>query len=431
MHGLGSIAPASRERLDAAVDQLRTTFGFPAALAMAVGLVAGLGLPAVDHSLQVQVPLFVFSTQDAARSMLGTIATATVSVAGISFSVTVVAFTLSANQLSPRVLRSFRRDLIAQLTLASFLGTFVYCVAVLTRLGASRAEHVPYLSIALAIVLALTSFGLFALFIGHIANMLQPSSVIASIALDARGELSRPYPAGLGSEAGRADRGEAEAEARRRCSASPGRPVRHRGEGFLVVVRVAEIIELAEREDALVRQRTPVGDYVLPGETVAEVWPREDDVAEELADQVGELFQLGSQRTLLQDPGFPIRQLADVALKGLSPGINDPTTVTNALDAMTGCLLRFAEAEAPSPARLGPSGEPRLLVEAPELDRLAVMGFAQPIAFVDADPVVRGRIGELLGTLRLAAVRHGLGHDGIDDLLARTGEIGRAKAGAG
>jgi uncharacterized membrane protein len=419
MEGPRAIWPASRERLDAVVDQLRTTFGFPAALAMAVGLVIGLGLPAVDHWLQIQVPLFVFSTQDAARSMLETVATATVSVAGISFSVTIVAFTLSANQLSPRVLRSFRRDVIAQLTLASFLGTFVYCLAVLARLGASRSEHVPYLSIALAIVLSLTSFGLFALFIGHIVNMLQPSSIIASIAVDSRDELCRPFPAGLGLEPD--DPGQAEAQARSRCSSRPGSPVCHRGEGFLVVVRAAEIIELAEREDALVRQLVPIGAYVLPGERVAEVWPREDHAAEALAEGVGDLFELGSQRTLPQDPGFPIRQLADVALKGLSPGVNDPTTATNALGAMTACLLRFAEAEASSRARVGPSGEPRLLVEVPDLDRLATLGFAQPIAFADADPVVRERIGELLGILRCAARRHGMNHDGIDDLRLRLG----------
>jgi uncharacterized membrane protein len=419
MEGPPAIWPASRERVNAVVDELRTTFGLPAALAMAVGLVVGLGLPAVDHWLQIQVPLFVFSTQDAARSMLEAVATATVSVAGISFSVTIVAFTLSANQLSPRVLRSFRRDVIAQLTLASFLGTFVYCLAVLARLGASRSEHVPYLSIALAIVLALISFGLFALFIGHIVNMLQPSSIIASIAVDSREELYRPFPAGLGQEPD--DPRQAEAEAHSRCSSRPGSRVCHRGEGFLVVVRAAEIVKLADREDALVRQTVAVGAYVLPGEPVAEVWPREDDAAEALAEAVGDLFELGSQRTLPQDPGFPIRQLADVALKGLSPGINDPTTAVNALEAMTACLLRFAEAEASSRARVGASGEPRLLVEVPDLDRLSTLGFAQPIAFADADPVVRERIGELLGALRGAARRHGLPHDGIDDLRVRVG----------
>jgi uncharacterized membrane protein len=319
------------------------------------------------------------------------------------------------------VLRSFRRDLIAQLTLASFLGTFVYCVAVLARLGASRAEHLPYLSIALAILLALTSFGLFALFIGHIASMLQPSSIIGSIALAARDELTRPFPAGLGDEP--SDPGRAEAAARRRRGPRPGSPVRHRGDGFLVVVRVAEIVELAEREDALVRQAVPIGAYLLPGEPVAEVWPREDDAAEELAERVGKLFELGSQRTLPQDPGFTIRQLADVALKGLSPGINDPTTAMNALDAMAACLLRFAESDLPCPVRVGESGEPRLIADVPDLDRLAELGFGQPLEFAGRDRVVRDRIRRLLEKLRGAALRRGHGHERIDALIARGGEL--------
>ena len=131
---------------------------------------------------------------------------------------------------------------------------------------------------------------------------------------------------------------------------------------------------------------------------------------------------------LPQDPGFPIRQLADVALKGLSPGVNDPTTATNALEAMTACLLRFAGSEKAGAVRVGRSGEPRLLVEAPDIDRLTRLGFAQPIEFVGADPVVRERIRRLLGSLRQTALHHGLRHVRIDELLAR--DAGRGGAAA-
>jgi uncharacterized membrane protein len=113
---------------------------------MVAGLVAGFALPSLDAALNVDLPVFAFTTEDAARSLLQTVATATVSVAGLSFSVTVVAFTLASSQLSPRVLRTFRADRLTQATLALLLATFVYCLAVLVRLGSvADGEPVPNL----------------------------------------------------------------------------------------------------------------------------------------------------------------------------------------------------------------------------------------------------------------------------------------------
>ncbi len=411
-----SRAGISRERIAAATDAARATFGFPAGIAMGFGLILGLGLPELDDWLDVSLPLFVFSTQDAARGMLETIATAAMAVAGISISVTIVAFTLSANQLSPRVLRSFRRDLICQLTLAAFLGTFIYCLAALVRLGSLGPDRVPNVSIAVAVLLALLAFGLFATFIGHIANMLQPSTIIASIAADAEPELDRPYPAGIGVEA--EDAAAASSLAERTVSTGVYLPVRSEGDGFLTVVGGDPIVAIAAERDLLVRQRTPVGAYVLPGEVVAEAWIRPGAETEGLTDLLASHFELGRQRTLPQDPGFPIRQLADVALKGLSPGINDPTTASNAIEAMTAALVRFARSPRPSAIRLDDDGVPRFAAEVADLDGLVELGFDQVCVFAESDPTVVARLRDLLSRLRAVAIEQGQPHAAIDRLLA-------------
>ena len=395
----------SRERAAALADLVRATFGFPAAIAMGLGLLVGLGLPEVDDWLDIRVPLFVFSTQDAARSMLETIATATVAVAGISISVTIVAFTLSANQLSPRVLRSFRRDLTSQLTLAAFLGTFIYCIAVLVRLGSLGPDRVPNLSIAIAVVLALCAFALFATFIGHIANMLQPSSVIASIASDARSDFRRPYPSGVGSEPGEERRARAEVE--RFMESRPRSAVLSEEDGFLITVGGEELIALAAECDALVSQQARIGDYVLPGQLLAYVWATSSDDAGEIEQAVASRFELGRQRTLPQDPGFTVRQLADVALKGLSPGINDPTTACNAMEAMTVGLIHFARAQRPAAVRVDGDGVPRLVTLAVDLEELVRLGFTQVAVFAKSDPTVLARLGELLEAISAAAARQG------------------------
>lgn len=399
------VGAGGRDRIARAWDAFRASFGFPSGLAMVAGLALGLGLPEVDGALGIDLPVLSFESQSSARSLLETIGTTTVAVAGLAFSVTVVAFTLASSQLSPRVLRNFRRDRLSQITLALFLGTFIYCLALLVRLGISGdGAEPPNLSITLAVVLAFVSFATFAGFVAHIVGMLQPSSVIDGIRADGVDAVSDRYPSGRGEpddEAGAMDR------ARSAAAETRPRPVEAGSSGYLDLVDLDRLIASAEEFDGLVLQRAPVGRYVLPGETLAEIRADSDEAADELESHVRDAFHLARQRTTVQDVAFPVRQLADIALKGLSPGINDPTTAVNALEAMAVVLIRHAEAERPSPVRVGEDGQPRLIAVAPELDDLVREGFDQVRIHSWADPAVSIRILELLDELERSARRAG------------------------
>ncbi len=398
------------------VDAVRATFGFPAALAIVAAVVVGMAMPAVDRWLNVDVPFFDFADQQAARSILEAITTVTVSVVGIAFSVTVVAFTLTANQLSPRVLRSFRRDLLSQLTLAAFLGTAVYCLAVLARLGTLGGQRVPSLSLALATLLGLGSFALFAAFIGHIASMLQPSSVIASISEEARDHLSHPYPLEIGEEPEDGDR--AAADFARAAGERRELAIRLDREGFLTEVQADDLLECAEDEDLYVRQRVQVGAYLLPGQAVASAWLPEGCDREEVGERLRGFFSLGPQRTLPQDPSFPVRQLADVALKGLSPGINDPTTAANAMEGMSAGLIHFTRPPHPCRYRADGDGRPRFHADVPDLAELVRLGFEQVIHYSADDPVLPRRLHGLLGEISAAARENGLEAEEVERLAA-------------
>lgn len=405
-------------------DELRASFGFLPGLAMLVGIALGVGVPAVDGALDLQVTLFAFEDPESARSLLSTIATVTVTVAGLAFSVTVVGLTLASNQLSPRVLRTFRGDRTSQVTLAVFLGTFLYCVVVLVRLGAGdTADAVPSLSVSLAIVLAVVAFGLFAKFISHIIGMLQPSSVIAVISDDGRRSIDHRFPAGIGEEPD--DPAEAFAAADRRMRSQVPRLVRAEGSGYLTLMRGQALVGAAASCDGLVRQVAPLGDYVVRGDVLAEVWCGDGLAGDDLAGRVSGAFDLGPQRTVVQDVAFPIRQLADIALKGLSPGVNDPTTAENALDVLTVLLVRFAESDQPSNVRVDGDGRPRLVARAPDLDDLARLGFEQVRVFAAGYPVVSVRMLELLERIRRAARAAGLPHG---EVLRQAGLL---RAGAG
>lgn len=400
---------ARRERLAGARDAFRSSFGAPAALAMVVGLVAGFAMPELDRAFDVELPLFDFDTQDAARSLLGTVAGAAVSVAGLTFSTTLVAFTLASSQLSPRVLRTFRRDGLGQATLAALLATFIYCLAVLIRLGsatdpASSAQTpVPNLSISLATLLAFLSLGLLALFIGHIVHMLQPSAIIAGITSDAVDRLDHRFPAGVGGEPD--DRARSVAEAHERAGRDEPWPVRSRAGGYLTMIRGDALLAAASEDDLLLRQTVPVGDYVLPGEVLAEVWGHEVDGR---GDELCEAFELGAQRSQVQDIAFALRQLADIALKGLSPGINDPTTAENAMDAAAAILVRVARADQPAAVRVDADGRARLVAAVPTLDDLIRLAFEQVRVFAAPYPVFSVHLVGLLERVAAAARRAGV-----------------------
>ena len=159
-------------------DEVRRSFWLLPAIGLTLGVALGFGLPAIDSSAHVDVPLLSFNQPQAARTLLQTMATASLSVAGVAFSVTVVAFQLASQQLSPRVLRTFQADRLSQSLLATLLGLFVYSLIVLARLPSARDATVPGLTLTLAIAQAVLALMLFAAFIHNVVISLQASTLI-------------------------------------------------------------------------------------------------------------------------------------------------------------------------------------------------------------------------------------------------------------
>ncbi len=369
------------------------------------GIFLGLLLPAIDERLGFELPALAFESQSSARSLLETIATATVSVAGLSFSVTIVALTLASSQLSPRVLRSFRGDRLSQATLALFLGTFIYCLTLLVRLGVTgTGEDAPDLSVTVAALLAFASFLTFAFFIAHIISMLQPSTVISSIFEDGVSLSDHRFPSGPGEPR---DPDQAREAAGARMRSGEPRKILSGDHGYLTVVDLGALVDELCEADGFARQTVQVGTYVLPGQPLAELWTQGEE-AEDLVERVRATFELGRERTLVQDTAFCVRQLADVALKGLSPGINDPTTSENAMDTMVSMLVKFIECERPCEVRVDSNETPRLLALPTELNDLIRLGFEQVRIAAKDHPVVMERLLELLGHLESQAVKYGV-----------------------
>lgn len=382
------------------LDALRRSFWIPAALALLCGLALGLLMPSVDDWLDFDIPLVAIE-RDTASSLLETIATVVMSVVGISFSVIVVALQLASQQLSPRVLRTFRSDPLSKGVLALLVGTFMYCLAVLARLGAVSAQR-PELSVSVALLLAVSSITVFVAFIHQMVRMLQASTVITRIGEDAWHVVSPPYPASIGDPCG--DRTTEAARAHRRMEASAPVSVRSERTGFLTAIDEGTVIGAAANHGALIRQCVLVGDFVVRGMPLAEVW-RDGDA--DPSDWVVPAFDLADERSVAYDAAFPVRQLADIALRALSPSLNDPTTAENALGMLADTLVRFAEEPAVALLRVDGDGCVRFVARAPTLDELVRLAFEQVRCEAGGRPVLSDRLLVLLATIRDVARRHG------------------------
>lgn len=376
---------------------------------MTLGLVVGFGLVELDYALDIDPGVFTFVDLDSARTVLQTIATVTVSVAGLAFSVTVVALQLASQQLSPRVLRTFEHDRLAQSVLALFVGVFVYSLIVLAKL---RDSAVPALSLTVGMLGAIAAFALFVAFIHHIVGSLKASTILERIAADGRAVLERGWPREAGSEP--EDQPAAEAAAGVMAAGEPAVVIRAPGAGFVSFVDAPQIVAIATRAGILVEQRAALGAFVLTGGVLAVAWDPRDDRADDLAERIAGCFVQASERDVDVDVLYPVRQLADVALRALSPALNDPTTADNALSTMADLLVRFAAVTRPARVRLDEDGVPRLLAHVPQLDDLVFVGFEEVRREMDGHPVLARRVLALLDQIEESARAHDVAVDEVE-----------------
>jgi uncharacterized membrane protein len=342
------------------------------------------------------LPWWVFGGgPEGVRSVLSAIAGTTITVTGVVFSITVVALQLASSQFSPLVLRRFRADHGNQVVLGAFIGTFTYALLVLRSVLSPEQDSdgfVPVLAATVAIVLVLISVGFLIFFIHHAARSVQASTIIDRALEDTLGVIQHLYPEDVG------DPDEAVPSP---PSADTAAIVTARQGGYFQAVDQDTLFELSEDRSLAVRiERTP-GDYVLPGSALASVWPA-SAVDTDLKTQIHSAFVLGTERTLQSDIELGIRQIADIGIKALSPGINDPTTAILRIDHLSHAMVQLGQRVQPHPVRVGEHGDVRVYAIGPSFDRLVEVAFAQLRQYGAGDATVSAHLVTVLG--RLAAL---------------------------
>jgi uncharacterized membrane protein len=340
---------------------------------------AALVLFAVTYSVDraaydghLQLPGWVLSgTADAARMNLTTVAAAIITVVGIVFSITIVALTLASTQFGPRMLRNFVRDLGTQLTLGAFVATFCFAVITLVSVGGGpHGDFVPHLSITVVLVLTLVDVGVLIYFINHIATMIQLPVVIATIAGALATEISalqRGGSFGIG-----AARGPSSEELLARLDES-GAEIRTPRSGYLQVIRNESLLRIATSAEAVIYLPYRPGHFLVSGQVMARVWPA--SAAAYVEENLVRGHVTGPYRTLTQDISFGFDQLVEIALRALSPAVNDTFTAMTCVDWIGDCLCRISTLWRPQRIRRDATGHIRVIAYQADFDRLVERAF--------------------------------------------------------
>lgn len=304
--------------------------------------------PSLPDPLLQFVPLV---TQSGAQQILATIATSIITATSIAFSMTIVALTMASSQFGPRLLRTFMLDKGTQLVLGLLVSTFIFCLIALHHLS-SISENKDALSLLSAISALLATADIFAIifFIHHIGRFIQADEVIHRCYMDLMDNIDQLLPRPESKP-----REQPVPEALLEPSPFQIEVPMHTS-GYVQSINYTKLLsaDFEGLEGFEVRARS--GDHVFPHATVLIVHSRYNRPPEFYASLLDWII-LGNRRTPVQDPEFAIGQMVELALRALSPGINDPITAISCLDRLTASCLHMAQREFPAPCVINKSTE--------------------------------------------------------------------------
>lgn len=344
-----------KARLRKLLTDLTETFWLVPALMTFAGIVLAIGMVRIDASgllpgWVLNSPFLYNGGGTGARTLLGAVASSTIGVAGTVFSITIAALSLAAGQMGPRLLRNFVKDRGNQATLGAYLGTFCYALMVLRTVRTQdEGVFVPHLSLSFGILLAFVCVGTLIYFVGHMAGRINVDTVIGLVSEDVRDAIAaltieQPEPA----PPPKATWHEAH-------SVIDGRS------GYLQQLDGSGLAKWADEHEASILLLVRPGDYVFPGAPIALIKPK----VEGCENAIRNATALAGHRGSPADLEFPIRQLVEVAVRALSPGVNDPHTAMSVIDRLGAALCDLVPRYLATGVTLK---EDRVLLVAPSVD---------------------------------------------------------------
>ncbi len=326
-------------------ENVRTSLWFVPTVCVILSIVLAVAVGRIDETVEGGwLERFTFRGDvDNARTILTTISTSMITLTGLVFTITIVVLQLASQQLSPRVLRTFLRDRLSQLSLGVFVATFTYSMVVLRELRPGEdADLVPNASITIAFGLVLLSIGFFVAYIHHISQAIRIGNLAESIADETDEAIADIYD-------------HAAVEVQPEPAGDPAQVITTARRGVLAAMDRDALVDVARTADAVIKVLPAVGDFIPLGAPALAVYRNR------VPESAIEHLALSPERTMQQDPAFGFRQLVDIGQKALSPAVNDPTTAVQAIDLMHDLLRKLATRPFPTGQRCDEEGNLRLI----------------------------------------------------------------------
>lgn len=383
------------EFLRTRLDKILISFWFvPGLMALAGAFLSVIAIE-LDEALAGTGPFsgFIFvSDPQSARELLTTLLSSMITMASLVFSITMVVLSLAASQFGPRLIRSFMSSPQTQLVLGTFVMTIVYCLLALAANGShEEGGPLPSASVTGALALALISVALLVLYLHGLARSIMSETVIERVGRELNEVLKTLPPLGAAAEPGAEEMMPADFEDR---AAFLG----PRKAGYVQAIEIESIVAAARSADALVGLYFRAGDFVLEDGRGIAVYPAER-LDDELAGRVTACLMIGAHRTPQQDPDFSIRHLVEIAVRALSPGINDPYTAVSAINQLSASLSHLLGRALPPGVYRDDADAIRLICPRPTYGSLMAAAFDQ-IRQNGADkPVVVIHLLEAIGRI--------------------------------
>ncbi len=339
------------------VSAVRSSYWFVPSLMALAAVLLGAGMVWLDVRLGTDwlggISWYQQIGVDGAREVLSTIAGSMITVAGVVFSITIVALSYASSQYGPRVLTNFMSDRGNTVTLGTFIATFLYSLVVLRTIHGGDADFVPQLSVVGALLLAICSIAVLIYFIHHVSQAIHINHVVARIGQQLIADAGRRFPTLIGEEP------EQDSEPSWPPTTSWG-TVQSVATGYLQSIDEDALMRLATRHDLLIRLRYRPGDFAMAGRGLADVAPAES-LDDSVAGALRNCFTIGRKRTPENDIMFLVSELVEIAARALSAGVNDPMTAVTCLDWLGAGATEFARRKLPHPIRVDDQGNPRVL----------------------------------------------------------------------
>jgi uncharacterized membrane protein len=385
------------------LETLRSRLWFVPGLAAIAAAVAAIVVLLVEPDSTPDSGWFTLDAASA-RSVLSAISGAMISFTALVFSITMLVLQQASSQLSPRVMRTFLRDRLSQSVLGLFVAAFVFALLILLGIGPDSAS---WLGVSIALVLVMAAVLAFVAYIDHMGHSIRPTNVIRAIGDETRAAIDRNYPAADDADsdahaagadgapavddplAADVDAGDHEVH----LIAWTGRS------GYVQALDEGGLLGLAKRAERSMRLTMGVGDYLVQGAPFLALAGEVDVGLDDEDRDVAGLARTGNERTMSQDPEFGFSQLTDIALRALSPSLNDPTTAVQVIDQLHDLLRLLLGRPIPSPRVLRSDEGASVLVPAPDWDAYVRASVDQVARAGHGHPVIAQRLRLMLEDL--------------------------------